>query len=306
MTTRRANPYLHATWVAKALVGDKSCLWAYWFKANNQGFAKVPSTFDSARWNMEHTQLLDELAAKLEVQGCQVFIERQNDFRVESRRSGVVISGTPDIIAIHPDGRAVIYDVKTGQPSASHTAQVQLYMYLVPRARDSRLRGTTFEGKVVYRDDREVKLPSSSVDSEFIAKVTAFVRQDDLASAGAPRAQHGGVWLVRSDQRRLPQARGVRSRVENLKSERRNESHAMIVKITSKSQVTLPARILDAMGVVPGDTLELIEAPDGYLLRPRRIDYSRLGTLKGRIPEGRPSFDIHAFRDSPYDPALRD
>ena len=127
MTTRRANPYLHATWVAKALVGDKSSLWAYWFKANNQGFAKVPSTFDSARWNMEHTQLLDELAAKLEVQGCQVFIERQNDFRVESRRSGVVISGTPDIITIHPDGRAVIYDVKTGQPSASHTAQVQLY-----------------------------------------------------------------------------------------------------------------------------------------------------------------------------------
>lgn len=126
---------------------------------------------------MEHTALLDDLVAKLELQGCQVFIERQNDFRVESRNSGVVISGTPDIIAVHPDGRAVIYDVKTGQPSASHTAQVQLYMYLVPRAQDSRWRGTTFEGKVVYSDGREVKLLASSVNDAFISKVSAFVRK---------------------------------------------------------------------------------------------------------------------------------
>ena len=77
----------------------------------------------------------------------------------------------------------------------------------------------------------------------------------------------------------------------------------MIVKITSKRQVTVPAHVLDAMGA--GDTLQLIPGPDGFLLRPRHIDYSRLGTLRGKIPEGRPSFDIHQFRDSPYDPALR-
>ncbi len=60
----------------------------------------------------------------------------------------------------------------------------------------------------------------------------------------------------------------------------------MIVKITSKRQVTLPAHVLDEMGVGPGDTLQLIPGPDGYLLRPRRIDYSRLGTLRGNLPEG--------------------
>ena len=38
----------------------------------------------------------------------------------------------------------------------------------------------------------------------------------------------------------------------------------MIVKITSKRQVTLPTHALDAMGVGPGDTHELIESPDGY------------------------------------------
>ena len=54
----------------------------------------------------------------------------------------------------------------------------------------------------------------------------------------------------------------------------------MIVKITTRCQVTLPAHVLDAMGVGPGDTLQLIPGPDGYLLRPRHIDYSRLGTLR--------------------------
>ena len=85
-----------------------------------------------------------------------------------------------------------------------------------------------------------------------------------------------------------------------------DRSQTMIVKITSKRQVTLPAHVLNEMGVGPGDTLQIIPGPDGFLLRPRHIDYSRLGTLKGNTPEGRPSFDIHAFRDSPYDPALRD
>ena len=87
MTTPWSNPYLHVSWLSKALVGDKSCLWAYWFKANNQGYAKAPSDFDSARWMMDHTELLDELADKLERQGCEVFIEHQNGFRVESSLS---------------------------------------------------------------------------------------------------------------------------------------------------------------------------------------------------------------------------
>ena len=62
----------------------------------------------------------------------------------------------------------------------------------------------------------------------------------------------------------------------------------MIVKITSKRQVTFPARVLDALGVGPGDQLELEEGAGGFVLRPRRIDYSRLGTLRDKIPPGHP------------------
>ena len=80
----------------------------------------------------------------------------------------------------------------------------------------------------------------------------------------------------------------------------------MIVKITSKRQVTFPAHVLDAMGVGPGDRLEILESPEGYLLKPRRIDHSRLGVLKDLIPPDAPPFDIREFREGTYDPALRD
>ena len=80
----------------------------------------------------------------------------------------------------------------------------------------------------------------------------------------------------------------------------------MLVKITSKRQVTFPARVLDALGVVPGDHLELEEGPDGYTLRARRIDPGRLAPLRGKLRRTDVPFDIEAFRDEPHDPSLRD
>ncbi len=80
----------------------------------------------------------------------------------------------------------------------------------------------------------------------------------------------------------------------------------MLVKITSKRQVTFPARVLDALGARPGDRLRLEEHADGFLLRPQRIDLARLAPLRGKLPPGREDFDLHAFREQPHDPALRD
>lgn len=82
----------------------------------------------------------------------------------------------------------------------------------------------------------------------------------------------------------------------------------MLVKITSKRQVTFPKRVLDELGVGPGDRLELLEGPDGFTLRPKRIDYSKLGTLRDKINPGTPPFDVRRFRDQReqgHGPSLR-
>ena len=80
----------------------------------------------------------------------------------------------------------------------------------------------------------------------------------------------------------------------------------MLIRITSKRQVTFPKRVLDAMGVQPGDRLSLEEGPEGFVLRPQRIDLSKLGTARDKIRRGRGTFDLQAFRNEPHDPALRD
>ena len=80
----------------------------------------------------------------------------------------------------------------------------------------------------------------------------------------------------------------------------------MYVKITSKRQVTFPKHVLDALGVGPGDQLELEETGDGFVLRPRRIDVSKLAPLSHLIKSDREPFDIRKFREGTYDSSLRD
>ena len=57
----------------------------------------------------------------------------------------------------------------------------------------------------------------------------------------------------------------------------------MVVRITSKRQVTFRAALLEALGVGPGDRLDLQEGPDGFLLRPKRIDLAGLAPLRDKI-----------------------
>lgn len=80
----------------------------------------------------------------------------------------------------------------------------------------------------------------------------------------------------------------------------------MLVKITSKRQVTFPVKVLEALGVKPGDRLELLESPEGFLLRPRRIEPTRLAPLRGKLRRGVGTFDLEVFREEAHDAALRD
>lgn len=80
----------------------------------------------------------------------------------------------------------------------------------------------------------------------------------------------------------------------------------MFVKITSKRQVTFPARVLEVLGAKPGDRLELVERPEGFILRSRRVDSSRLAPLRGKLRRGKGTFDIEKFRSTSHGRKLRD
>ena len=80
----------------------------------------------------------------------------------------------------------------------------------------------------------------------------------------------------------------------------------MLIKVTSKRQVTFPAAVLDALGAEPGSHLELQPTRDGYLIRARRIDHSKLAPLQNRIATRNGAFDLKSFRNQPHDPSLRD
>jgi AbrB family looped-hinge helix DNA binding protein len=80
----------------------------------------------------------------------------------------------------------------------------------------------------------------------------------------------------------------------------------MLVKVTAKRQVTFPAKVLESLGVQPGDRLELLESPEGFILRARRIDPTHLAPLRTKLKKGQGTFDLGFFRNQPHDPAFRD
>jgi len=80
----------------------------------------------------------------------------------------------------------------------------------------------------------------------------------------------------------------------------------VFLKITAKRQVALPARVLEALGVKPGDRIELEERPGRFVLRARHIDRTRLAPLRGKLRSGKGTFDLVAIRNKPHDRTLRD
>ena len=129
MTKRRDRPRTQITSLSRLMTGDHSCLFRPWFKSWHQGYKRLPSGGDGlATWQARHSLTVHELADRLEKQGCEVFIEDQNWFDTTSS-SGSILTGKPDVIALHPDGSATVYDVKTGQPKPSDEVQVKLYVF---------------------------------------------------------------------------------------------------------------------------------------------------------------------------------
>lgn len=184
MTRERDFPYLYVTWLSSLLSGDRSCEWSVWFKAHYQDFDKVPRDFDSARWNQEHTALLNRKRVELEELGHEVYVEAQNKFNL--RGSAATLGGKADLVGISDDmvdPWCTVYDAKTGRPKDSDIAQVQIYMWALPLA-VPRFKGLEFNGCLVYATHEE-HIPASTITSAFIGRVSALIKR--LASPDPAR-----------------------------------------------------------------------------------------------------------------------
>ena len=188
MAIQRDIPYIWVTWLTKLLVGENSCEWAAWFRANHEGksYDKAPSNFDATEWQLKHTELLTQVLAEIERDGRTVFTEGQNSFNLKGRTA--ILGGKPDLITVSGDLGTVL-DAKTGEPSPSHHVQVMLYMYAVPRALHQ-YRGVTFEGKVIYPDHQD-HIPSTAVDDTFINNFSNLIQR--LASPNPARKVPSGM-----------------------------------------------------------------------------------------------------------------
>jgi antitoxin PrlF len=72
----------------------------------------------------------------------------------------------------------------------------------------------------------------------------------------------------------------------------------MSTTVTSKGQVTIPKRVRDRLGIVPGDAVEFELAPDGRVVLvapPRRRPKSRFAKLRGRAGAGLSTAEIMAL-----------
>ena len=171
---RSSGPYIWVTWAAKLLTGENSCEWAAWFKAQHESrsWEKVSSGFDQAGWMIKHTALVNRLRAEWEDNGYTVTAEAQNSFTL--RGSAATLAGKPDLIVVR-DREAVIIDAKTGKPQPSHSAQVMIYQYAVPKGLE-RYRELEFRGQAAYTD-HVVEIPPEAVDQGFARSLSALVQR---------------------------------------------------------------------------------------------------------------------------------
>lgn len=174
----RNQPYIHPSWLAKALAGDRQCLSSLHTQANFS-VPKADGDFDADGYKIKHQGLLVQYAQELRSQGYTVYTEDSNSFKVTAGRA--VISGTPDIVAIRGD-EVLIVDAKTGQPRSSDQAQVLLYMLFVPVVKLHGIQQIP-EGRLVYQDFSAVEVHSSAVTEEFKQRVrdlVAMMRSPEL------------------------------------------------------------------------------------------------------------------------------
>lgn len=147
MPSERRNglPSFWATSIAKVLVGEQPCLLAPWLAGHFELEKRIRDDQGSlTRWRADHTAQLNALAERCAAEGWNC--RKEQFFRVKGQTA--VLSGKADLVTQAPERRPTIWDVKSGTPRESDSAQVLIEMVMVPLAWHA--PGMQFAGKVVY------------------------------------------------------------------------------------------------------------------------------------------------------------
>lgn len=129
------------------ITGSATCGYEPWVKANYSRYEKTPSTFDFAKWRMEHTALMETTVARLVADGWACQVEDQNRFKLVGSSS--ILVGKPDIVA-RKGARVKVIDCKSGRQKDEHTVQVCIYVVALPIVWER--KGLVIDGEVVYQD----------------------------------------------------------------------------------------------------------------------------------------------------------
>jgi len=83
-------------------------------------------------------------------------------------------------------------------------------------------------------------------------------------------------------------------------------SKAMLLKITSKRQVTFPRHVMERLRLKEGDTLSISETAEGILIKPHRFNIEKLAPLKKLVAQNLPAPNLDKIRHATLDSNLRD
>ena len=184
---RTGGPYIWITTLAKLLTGENSCEWAGWFKAHHQSWKKPPTDFDSTKWMLEHTALVNRERESFENIGYEVHTENQNLFRLKGATA--TIAGKPDLIG-EKTNEILISDAKTGNPQPLSPGPGP---DLPVRHSQSRSQGSKTSRPGARSDTRTATSAArrSSVTPDFVANLASLIRRlaADVPARRVPSVQ---------------------------------------------------------------------------------------------------------------------
>ena len=167
-------PSAWVTWLTGLLSGEDHCVWSAWFRAR-YWFKRVEDpTFDSVQWNAAHSALVERRAGELRAAGWAVYLENQNDFRVDGQTAGFV--GKPDIVAVNATTVRVV-DAKSGQRYNKHWWQIACYLRYIRRVFPTLCAGKIVEGEICYAEGDPVVVPESDLTPELMERLNELMKQ---------------------------------------------------------------------------------------------------------------------------------